>query len=93
MSNVLKFERRESSWDRKYGTMSMTGLLEEMVRYNEEKIRQSSLSMDMIVRGIALFSNIEKQCTTSELRLLSSSYRRHLEHERTNQIAKNSSRS
>jgi MoaA/NifB/PqqE/SkfB family radical SAM enzyme len=61
--------------------MSKIELLEEMVRFQEERSAKSILSLTMMVRGRILFRALETQAETDELRLLASSYRRHLEHE------------
>jgi hypothetical protein len=61
--------------------MSKIELLEEMVRFQEERSAKSNLSLTMMVRGRILFRALETQAETDELRLLASSYRRHLEHE------------
>ncbi len=61
--------------------MSKMELLEEMVRFQEERSQRGRLSLTMMVRGRILFRALEVCAETSELRLLASSYRRHLEHE------------
>jgi len=61
--------------------MTKIELLEEMVRFQEERTAKGKLSLSMMVRGRILFRALEVSSETDELRLLSSSYRRHLEHE------------
>lgn len=61
--------------------MTKIELLEEMVRFQEERTSKGKLSLNMMVRGRILFRALEVTSETDELRLLSSSYRRHLEHE------------
>lgn len=61
--------------------MDKLELLEEMVRFQEERTRQGTLSVQMMVRGKALFDALEKHAETEELRLLARSYRRHLDYE------------
>ena len=61
--------------------MSKIELLEEMVRFQEDRSAKGKLSLNMMVRGRILFRALEITSETDELRLLSSSYRRHLEHE------------
>ncbi len=63
------------------GRMNKIELLEEMVRFQEERSSKGNLSLTMMVRGRILFSALERCAETDELRLLASSYRRHLEHE------------
>ena len=61
--------------------MNKIELLEEMVRFQEERSSKGQLSLTMMVRGKILFRALETHAETDELRLLASSYRRHLEHE------------
>ena len=61
--------------------MSKVELLEEMVRFQDERSAKGSTSFFMMVRGKILFRALEAGAETSELRLLAGSYRRHLEHE------------
>ena len=61
--------------------MSKIELLEEMVRFQEERSAKGALSLTLMVRGRILFRALESHAETDELRLLASSYRRHLEHE------------
>ncbi len=61
--------------------MSKIELLEEMVRFQETRSTQGNLTLNMMVRGKILFRALELNAETDELRLLASSYRRHLEHE------------
>jgi hypothetical protein len=61
--------------------MNKMELLEEMVRFQEERSKKDNLSLTMMVRGRILFHALELMAETDELRLLASSYRRHLEHE------------
>lgn len=61
--------------------MSKIELLEEMVRFQEERTAKGNLTELMMVRGKILFRALELNAETDELRLLAGSYRRHLEHE------------
>ena len=61
--------------------MNKIELLEEMVRFQEERSEKGKLTLSMMVRGRILFRALELHAETHELRLLASSYRRHLEHE------------
>jgi hypothetical protein len=61
--------------------MSKIELLEEMVRFQEERTSKGGLNLTMMVRGKILFLALELHAETEELKLLASSYRRHLEHE------------
>ena len=62
-------------------SMDKLELLEEMIRFQEERSRIGSLSVAMMVRGKHLFKALEETAETQELRILTRSYRRHLEHE------------
>jgi phage terminase large subunit-like protein len=62
-------------------SMSKLELLEEMVRYQEERSRIGHLTPSLMIRGKFLFKALEESAETHELRLLTCSYRRHLEHE------------
>ena len=61
--------------------MSKIELLEEMVRFQEQRSGQTSLPLSLMIRGKILFKALETNAETDELRMLASSYRRHLEHE------------
>ncbi len=61
--------------------MNKIELLEEMVRFQEERSEKGHLTPSMMIQGRILFRALEQHAETEELRLLASSYRRHLEHE------------
>jgi len=61
--------------------MDKLQLLEEMVRFQEERSSLGNLSLTMMVRGKFLFKALEETAETQELKLLTRSYRRHLEYE------------
>ncbi len=63
--------------------MSKKELLHEMVLFQEERERVGHLTPSMMVRGKHLFRVLEESAETHELRVLSRSYRRHLETEIT----------
>jgi len=56
-------------------------LLEEMVRFQEERSKVGHLTLQMMSRGKLLFKALEESAETQELKLLTRSYRRHLEFE------------
>ena len=56
-------------------------LLEEMVRFQQERSSRGDLTLEMMGRGRHLFQALEEKAETQELRLLARSYRRHLDHE------------
>ncbi|MBI4925476.1 MAG: hypothetical protein HY843_06080 [Bdellovibrio sp.] len=62
-------------------SMSKTELLDEMVRFQEERTKIGKLTLSMMVRGKHLFKALEEQAETLELKTLTGAYRRHLEYE------------
>ncbi len=61
--------------------MDKLALLEEMVRFQQERSERGDLTVEMMGRGRYLFKALEEKAETEELRLLARSYRRHLDHE------------
>lgn len=72
-------ENSELEYRAKILTMDKLELLEEMVRFQEERSASGSLNLSMMVRGKHLFLALEQNAETKELRSLTRSYRRHLE--------------
>jgi hypothetical protein len=62
--------------------MDKLSLLEEMVRFQEERSCSPCLTPDMIGRGLVLFSALQKTSESDELRHMTRTYRKHLEKER-----------
>lgn len=97
MSNVINvdFKRKKSvkqadlAWSEYYialyDHMDKMQLLEEMVRFQEERSAAGRLTPDMIDRGLVLFRLLEETAETEDLRILTRSYRRHLEIEKITQ--------
>jgi hypothetical protein len=90
MSNVISLNAIRKIKDAEIGdtayqhlidSMDKLELLEEMVRFQEERSRVGFLTPEMMVRGRILFNALENSAETEELKLLTGSYRRHLEHE------------
>jgi hypothetical protein len=71
--------------------MDKLELLEEMVRFQEERTIVGQLTFPMMVKGKILFKALEGAAETQELRTLTRSYRRHLEYEMSDYIKKNGS--
>ncbi len=61
--------------------MDKLALLEEMVRFQQERSARGDLTPLMMRQGRYLFKALEEKAETEELRLLARSYRRHLDHE------------
>lgn len=90
MSNVVslkavrelkKTEDHNPEYREFVASLDKVRLLEEMVRYQEERAKIGHLTLDLMVRGKILFSALEQSAETQELKLLTGSYRRHLEFE------------
>lgn len=62
-------------------SMDKVELLEEMVRFQEERTRLGTLTLAMMVKGRHLFKALEATAETQELKILTRSYRRHLDYE------------
>lgn len=72
---------QDPHYQAKINRMNKIELLEEMVRFQEERTEKGQLSVTLMVRGKILFRALEINAETDELRTLAGSYRRHLEHE------------
>lgn len=59
-------------------SMDKIELLDEMVRFQEERSKAGHLTPKMMIRGQILFKALEDSAETDALRSLSRSYRRHL---------------
>jgi hypothetical protein len=62
-------------------SMSKVELLEEMVRFQEERKSLGQLTSPMMLKGLHLFRALEDTADSQELKILSRSYCRHLEYE------------
>jgi len=84
--------RESSSKDEEYAYqarilgMDKLALLEEMVRFQTERSRRGTLTLDMVARGKYLFKALEERAETEELRSLARSYRRHLDFEMASRL-------
>ncbi|MCM2280199.1 MAG: hypothetical protein NDJ89_19195 [Oligoflexia bacterium] len=78
---IKKAQEEDLAYQAQILVMGKLDLLEEMVRFQEERSRLGSLTLPMMVRGKILFKALEQNAETQELRLLARSYRRHLEFE------------
>lgn len=89
MSNVFDLEAARAKktqqfqdpfYQKRIDGLDMPALLEEMIKYQEQNPKDKALTFSM-VRGIILFTALSQKCNTEELRLLATSYVRHLQHE------------
>jgi len=74
-------EAEDHAYRAKILCMDKLELLEEMVRFQEERSSVGHLTLPMMLRGKVLFKALEDNAETQELLLLTRSYRRHLEYE------------
>lgn len=90
MSNVVSLraykalrdtDAEELTYRARILSMSKVELLEEMVRFQEERKTVGSLSPTLMLRGRHLFRALEECADSQELKILSRSYRRHLDYE------------
>lgn len=86
---VRETESEEFEYRAKILGMDKLELLEEMVRFQEERTQAGQLSIGMISKGRHLFKALEESAETNELKLLTRSYRRHLEHEMLEYLKQN----
>ncbi|MEK6704735.1 MAG: hypothetical protein AABZ06_03020 [Bdellovibrionota bacterium] len=91
MSNVISLqavrELRELknlddiAYKAKILAMDKFELLEEMIKFQQQRSTIGHLTVEMMIRGKILFKELEEHAETKELTLLARSYRRHLEYE------------
>lgn len=90
MSNVVSLrafkalrdtDAEELAYRARILSMEKVELLEEMVRFQEERKTLGSLTPSLMLRGRHLFLALEECADSQELKILSRSYRRHLEYE------------
>lgn len=90
MSNVISLqaarelkltEEQDLAYQAAIACMDKLELLEEMIRFQEERSRVGRLTVSMMIRGRHLFGALERTAETNEMKVLTRSYRRHLEHE------------
>lgn len=72
---------QDKDYEKMVKAMSKLELLEEMVRFQEERSAVGHLTPGMMVRGQVLFSALEVCAETQELKILTRSYKKHLAHE------------
>ena len=74
-------ENDELGYHARILAMDKVELLEEMVRFQEQRSSLGHLTPQMMTRGKHLFKALEGAAETQELKILTRSYRRHLEYE------------
>ena len=71
----------DGAYRKRIEAMPKLELLEEMVKFQEERARIGELTPSMMIRGRVLFQALEESAETNELRLLTRAYHRHLDYE------------
>jgi hypothetical protein len=79
--NKRGFSQHDPQYQMRINRMNKIELLEEMVRFQDERGQLEKVSFPLMIRGRILFRALEMFAETSELRLLASSYYNHLENE------------
>ena len=83
MSNVTSIFKNKSDdleYRKKITLMGKISLLEEMVRFQEERTKKGILTLTMMTQGIILFGELAARAETPEMKSLATTYKRHLEH-------------
>jgi hypothetical protein len=84
----LKNEPVDLEYQAKILGMDKIDLLEEMVRFQEERGEEGQLTPKLIAQGQVLFKALEETAETTELKNLARSYRRHLKYEQMSKVKK-----
>ena len=71
----------DPSYGCRIGEMNILELLDEMVRFQQERSTTGHLTPKMMAEGIVLFKALEDNAISKELKLLAGSYHRHLQYE------------
>jgi len=80
MSNVVSiFKNDKQAYLRRLITTPMANLISEAMHFQDCYARKKSRSRDEVIKGIALFLEIEKRAITLDMRVFAGSYRRTLE--------------
>lgn len=79
--NMKHAEAEHYEYKARVLTMDKLELLEEMVRFQEERSAAEALTLSLMIRGRFLFKQLSETAETQELRHLTRSYKRHLEME------------
>ena len=88
LREIKRVEDEDPTYRQRIDNMDKVTLLEEMVRYQEERTRIGELNVGLMVRGRILFRRLEENAETSALRTLTRSYRRHLEYELSDYLSR-----
>ncbi len=83
---IRKAKECDPAYQAKILGMQKIELLEEMMKFQEERTQTGHLTADMMIRGQVLFRALEEIAETEELRALTHSYRKHLKFELDNYL-------
>ena len=81
MQAIKKARLEDKDYEFRVKIMDKVDLLEEMVRFQEERTRIGQLTLPMMIRGKILFKALSEHAETHALRSLAQSYSRHLHYE------------
>lgn len=81
LRDLKNIKDTDPNYELRISKMQKLDLLEEMIRFQEERSKIGQLTLNLMIKGRILFSALENHAETQELKLLSTSYRRHLEYE------------
>jgi Tfp pilus assembly protein PilN len=81
LHEIKKARQQNPAYRKQIAEMNKLELLDEMVRFQEERAQIGHLTPSLMVRGEVLFKALSENAETQELQLLSRSYRRHLHYE------------
>lgn len=76
---LKRAEAEDYEYQARILAMDKLELLEEMVRFQEERSRLDRLTLPLMIRGRILFKALSESAETQELRHLTRTYKRHLE--------------
>lgn len=79
--HVRRLKDEDYAYQARILCMDKLELLNEMVKFQEDRNTKGALSIDLIVRGRVLFKALADTAETPALVALSNSYLRHLEKE------------
>lgn len=78
LREVKRIQQGDPEYQQRVVSMDKVELLEEMMRFQEERSQQGELTLSLMIRGKILFKSLELHAETRELKELAKSYRRHL---------------
>lgn len=72
---------KDHAYEAVLANMSKTELLEEMVRYQSKRAsyKDQEVPLNLMIRGKSLFKALSQAAETRELKILTQSYRKHLD--------------